>query len=253
MSQEKNEFGLSAREQEILSNVFVSLKSAPDVDYVKLAGLCGMSNPRSASNAFTAIKKKLWPDGLPNAAAATPKKAAATTKKSKPNAAGSTGSDEPEPSVDSPPATPAPKKRARQSKSAKEATATKTEDSGSGSGSGSIDTIPVTPVTKVTPRKRKTAIEKKAEQQAEGGSPPKKARATKKKSAEFVKEESEAETEIGLKEVKKDGEDEIDVMDEHKPQLSVNGSDDGSVNESVYADANGFEDDGAIKDREVEV
>ncbi|KAK1481674.1 hypothetical protein CTAM01_13922 [Colletotrichum tamarilloi] len=53
---------LTERELEILKHTWSSLKSAPEVDYAKLAAACGMTNPRSASNAWSVIKKKLFSD-----------------------------------------------------------------------------------------------------------------------------------------------------------------------------------------------
>lgn len=82
------------------------------VDYVKLAGLVGMGNPRSATNAWLAIRKKLVAQTGPVAATssidgdATPTPAK-TTKKRK-------GKD------DSPKATPAKKGRKSQKAQAKE-------------------------------------------------------------------------------------------------------------------------------------
>ncbi|KAK1544744.1 hypothetical protein CPAR01_02246 [Colletotrichum paranaense] len=53
---------LTDRDLEILEHVWSSLKSVPEVDYAKLAAACGMTNPRSASNAWSNIKKKLFSD-----------------------------------------------------------------------------------------------------------------------------------------------------------------------------------------------
>lgn len=64
------------------------------VDYNKLAELCGMSNPRSASNAWAMIKKKIMAKGGVSKAngedgattpKATPSKAKATPKRKKKN------------------------------------------------------------------------------------------------------------------------------------------------------------------------
>lgn len=61
-----------------------SPSNTPQIDYEKLAGFAGMSNPRSASNAWAKIKGKLLvnPDGT--VASPAPKKAAGGRKKSSP-------------------------------------------------------------------------------------------------------------------------------------------------------------------------
>ncbi|KAF1997584.1 hypothetical protein P154DRAFT_536976 [Amniculicola lignicola CBS 123094] len=74
------------RELELLGFAMRSLKSGPpEIDYEKLAALAGMSNPRSASNAWAKIKQKLMADpgvdvGAPKPGRATKKKAAAKAK-----------------------------------------------------------------------------------------------------------------------------------------------------------------------------
>ncbi|KAH6695401.1 hypothetical protein F5X68DRAFT_272767 [Plectosphaerella plurivora] len=55
---------LTDREQEILSKAWNCMKTQPEIDYVKLAAETGMTNPRSASNAWSALKKKLF-TGVP--------------------------------------------------------------------------------------------------------------------------------------------------------------------------------------------
>ncbi|KAK3361850.1 hypothetical protein B0T24DRAFT_670818 [Lasiosphaeria ovina] len=47
------------REQELLANVMLCIESFPMIDYTKLATLQGMTNVRSASNAWAAVKKKI--------------------------------------------------------------------------------------------------------------------------------------------------------------------------------------------------
>ncbi|EEY19714.1 predicted protein [Verticillium alfalfae VaMs.102] len=64
---------LSDREQEILSKAWSCMKVQPEIDYVRLAAATGMTNPRSAANAWGALKKKLFV----GTAAATPIKARA--------------------------------------------------------------------------------------------------------------------------------------------------------------------------------
>ncbi|ROW01203.1 hypothetical protein VSDG_02712 [Cytospora chrysosperma] len=74
---------LTARENEILSKAMNCLKAPPEIDYEKLAGEVGMSNPRSAANAWGAIKKKMsWNTNTPAAGKSTAgakRKSAATT------------------------------------------------------------------------------------------------------------------------------------------------------------------------------
>jgi len=61
-----------------------SASNTPQIDYERLAGFAGMSNPRSASNAWAKIKNKLLvnPDGT--AASPAPKKAGGGRKKAAP-------------------------------------------------------------------------------------------------------------------------------------------------------------------------
>ncbi|KAK0714076.1 hypothetical protein B0T26DRAFT_678333 [Lasiosphaeria miniovina] len=49
----------SHREQELLANVMICIESFPIIDFTKLATLQRMTNVRSASNAWTAVKKKI--------------------------------------------------------------------------------------------------------------------------------------------------------------------------------------------------
>ncbi|KAH8903718.1 hypothetical protein BR93DRAFT_971327 [Coniochaeta sp. PMI_546] len=51
---------LTQRDLEILSKAWGAMKTQPEIDYEKLAEACGMTNPRSASNAWSMIKKKLF-------------------------------------------------------------------------------------------------------------------------------------------------------------------------------------------------
>ncbi|KAF2261854.1 hypothetical protein CC78DRAFT_535309 [Lojkania enalia] len=61
------------RELQMLGWAMQSLKSGPpEIDYEKLAGFAGMSNPRSASNAWTKIKNKLMAGGGPGDRGASP-------------------------------------------------------------------------------------------------------------------------------------------------------------------------------------
>ncbi|KAG8167628.1 hypothetical protein KVR01_003317 [Diaporthe batatas] len=50
---------LTTREQEILGKAMTCLKVAPEIDFPMLAGAVNMTNPRSAVNAWSQIKKKM--------------------------------------------------------------------------------------------------------------------------------------------------------------------------------------------------
>ena len=54
----------TAREMEIMAKAWNCMTDEPKVDYDKLAELCGMGNPRSASNAWRAIKAKIMAKGM---------------------------------------------------------------------------------------------------------------------------------------------------------------------------------------------
>ncbi|EQB48490.1 hypothetical protein GCG54_00003687 [Colletotrichum gloeosporioides] len=73
---------LTDRELEILKHAWSCMKTPPEIDYPKLAEACGMTNPRSASNAWAAIKKKLFAD-MPAPAANEDGTAATTPAKRK--------------------------------------------------------------------------------------------------------------------------------------------------------------------------
>ncbi|KAK2008421.1 hypothetical protein LZ32DRAFT_650535 [Colletotrichum eremochloae] len=53
---------LTERELEILRHAWNCMKTPPEIDYLALATACGMTNHRSASNAWSNIKKKLFTD-----------------------------------------------------------------------------------------------------------------------------------------------------------------------------------------------
>ncbi|KAJ4296215.1 hypothetical protein N0V90_006260 [Kalmusia sp. IMI 367209] len=73
------------REMQMLAWAMQSLKSGPpDLDYDKLAGFAGMTNPRSAANAWAKIRNKLsltTTDGAAAAVKKTPQKKKATADK----------------------------------------------------------------------------------------------------------------------------------------------------------------------------
>ncbi|KAJ4363702.1 hypothetical protein N0V95_001017 [Ascochyta clinopodiicola] len=78
------------RELQILGWAMQSLKSGPpEIDNDKLAAFAGMTNPRSAGNAWATLKKKLMTSG--DGAPPTPKKAAASRKKAVKDDAGEDG------------------------------------------------------------------------------------------------------------------------------------------------------------------
>ncbi|KAK5126785.1 hypothetical protein LTR85_009719 [Meristemomyces frigidus] len=51
------------RELEIMAKAWACMTEEPKVDYEKLAAACGMGNPRSAGNAWRAIKTKIMAKG----------------------------------------------------------------------------------------------------------------------------------------------------------------------------------------------
>ncbi|KAF2750868.1 hypothetical protein M011DRAFT_474360 [Sporormia fimetaria CBS 119925] len=131
------------REQEILKFAWSCLKSGPpEIDYQKLASLLGMSNPRSASNAWAKIKPRLMhgvPEGEDGAVAATLKKG----RKPKAKADAANGDDD---SGDGP---ATPKKRSPKKKAAPKV---KTEGDDDGEGDEDMPDAPATPAK--SPRKR---------------------------------------------------------------------------------------------------
>ncbi|KAF2030065.1 hypothetical protein EK21DRAFT_112358 [Setomelanomma holmii] len=69
------------RELQMLGWAMHSLKTGPpEIDYEKLASFAGMSNPRSASNAWAKIKNKLMTPAPDGTVPATPKKAGGRKK-----------------------------------------------------------------------------------------------------------------------------------------------------------------------------
>ncbi|KAJ4372463.1 hypothetical protein N0V83_004237 [Neocucurbitaria cava] len=69
------------RELQLLGWAMQSLKSGPpEIDYDKLAAFAGMSNPRSAGNAWAKLKNKLMSGDDTASAPATPKKGGAKKK-----------------------------------------------------------------------------------------------------------------------------------------------------------------------------
>ncbi|KAJ0160004.1 hypothetical protein CTA2_8771, partial [Colletotrichum tanaceti] len=172
---------LTDREFEILKFAWNCMKTAPELDYQKLAAACGMTNPRSASNAWGAIKKKIFTDVPPavdedGKPVQTPKRKRATPAKKKAVPAADDGdelanSDGEEKLVVETPKkkrnTPAKKKAAAAAVAAAAAAA-------DGEGADDEETAPETPAKKkrATPAKRKTpAKSKKAAEAAEAATP----------------------------------------------------------------------------------
>ncbi|TPX13505.1 uncharacterized protein E0L32_005976 [Thyridium curvatum] len=90
---------LTERDLEIMAKAWHCMKAEPEVDFAKLAELTGMTNPRSAGNAWRNIKTKLFAD-LPPAEPATPgpgrkrKTPAKSRAKATPKAAAAPASDD---------------------------------------------------------------------------------------------------------------------------------------------------------------
>ncbi|KAF3046620.1 hypothetical protein E8E12_011260 [Didymella heteroderae] len=73
--------GFTERELQLLGWAMQSLKSGPpEIDNVKLAAFAGMTNPRSAGNAWNTLKKKLMAPADPDAPP-TPKRGGGRKKK----------------------------------------------------------------------------------------------------------------------------------------------------------------------------
>ncbi|KAJ4385634.1 hypothetical protein N0V93_010063 [Gnomoniopsis smithogilvyi] len=100
---------LSIRETEILGKAWACLKTGPpEIDYEKLAQELSMANPRSASNAWSSIKKKMAWSATASSTPATAKSTATKRKKAAiPKAATADDEDDDEEENDS----PAPKKK----------------------------------------------------------------------------------------------------------------------------------------------
>ncbi|KAK5163096.1 uncharacterized protein LTR77_010880 [Saxophila tyrrhenica] len=87
MAETKEVKDFTTREIEIMAKAWNCMTEEPKVDYNKLASECNMTNPRSASNAWAAIKKKMF------AKSGIDPKAAAAAKKGPKSAAGGDGDD----------------------------------------------------------------------------------------------------------------------------------------------------------------
>ncbi|GKT56491.1 hypothetical protein ColTof4_08963 [Colletotrichum tofieldiae] len=154
---------LTDRELEILKNAWNCMKTAPEIDYPRLAAACGMTNPRSASNAWGGIKKKLFADlpapvdedGNPIVTPSKRKRVTATKKKAAPAPAGDEDDELANSDGEEKLVVETPKKKrptASQKKAAAAAAAT-----ADGEGVDGEDTAPETPAKKKrTPAKRKT-------------------------------------------------------------------------------------------------
>lgn len=104
---------------------------AAQMDYEKLAGACGMTNPRSASNAWSSIKKKLFAN-VPAAAVDKdgkgPKTPGGRKRKTKAEEAAAPAADGSEDDKKEDAATPAKKKRATPAKKKAPKSAAKVKD-----------------------------------------------------------------------------------------------------------------------------
>ncbi|KAK1574266.1 uncharacterized protein LY79DRAFT_593428 [Colletotrichum navitas] len=153
---------LTDREFEILKLAWSCMKAPPEIDYTALASACGMTNPRSASNAWSAIKKKLFSnmpapvdeDGNPIMTPSKRKRASPVKKKAAPAPTAEegdelAGSDGEEKLVVETPK----KKRATPAKKKPAAAATAAD----GEGADEEEEAPETPAKKKrAPAKRKT-------------------------------------------------------------------------------------------------
>ncbi|OLN95238.1 hypothetical protein CCHL11_08129 [Colletotrichum chlorophyti] len=178
-SEASSKDALTDRELEILTKAWNCMKSPPEIDFPKLAAALGMTNPRSATNAWGNIKKKLFADLPPpvddegNPIATPAKRKRATPAKKKAAAPVQGDIDElavgPEADVNSYAdeklvvETPTKKKRATPKKKAAAAAPAFVEASDGAAADGSEDAASETPVKKkrATPAKRKTPVKPK--------------------------------------------------------------------------------------------
>ncbi|OHW90954.1 hypothetical protein CSPAE12_10496 [Colletotrichum incanum] len=176
---------LTDREVEILKNAWNCMKTAPEIDYPRLATACGMTNPRSASNAWSGIKKKLFADmpapvdenGNPIVTPSKRKRGTPAKKKTAPAPAADEGDELANSDGEEKLVVETPKKK-RTTASQKKAAAAATD----GEGADGEETAPETPAKKKrTPAKRKTpakgkkaaaANEEEAEVEAAAGDAP---------------------------------------------------------------------------------
>ncbi|RYC55726.1 hypothetical protein CHU98_g10482 [Xylaria longipes] len=135
MAPKTQEGELSEKEKAILGYAWKCFDSEPKVDYEKLAGLGGYTNPKSAANILAAAKKKLktfaggnadgnGEESVASSSKATPAKKRATPKGKKRNAAEANGTNEDE--VETP--TPKKLKKALAKSAAKKGKPVKVED-----------------------------------------------------------------------------------------------------------------------------
>ncbi|KAF2484129.1 hypothetical protein BDY17DRAFT_121798 [Neohortaea acidophila] len=99
MADKLAEKDFTPREMEIMAKAWSCMVEEPKVDYNKLAESCGMTNPRSASNAWASIKKKILAKGGITAGNedGTPKATPKATPKRKKGAKADAGDDEESP------------------------------------------------------------------------------------------------------------------------------------------------------------
>ncbi|KAL0941589.1 uncharacterized protein CTRU02_204352 [Colletotrichum truncatum] len=162
---------LTDREVEILKHAWNCLKTLPEIDSHKLAAALGMSNHRSAQNAWGAIKKKLFVD-LPTSVdengepVATPNKRKRATPAKKKTAVAEDDDEADDLNAETEEKlvveTPVKKKRATPKKKTTAAASAATEGEADGEESAALET----PVKKkrATPAKRRTPAKAKKEQ-----------------------------------------------------------------------------------------
>ncbi|OIW26219.1 Clavaminate synthase-like protein [Coniochaeta ligniaria NRRL 30616] len=167
---------LTQRDLEILSKAWGAMKTQPEIDYEKLAEACGMTNPRSASNAWSMIKKKLFantPSADGAAKADTPaRKRKAPTKKT-PAKDAAVKDEDADDDLEAA-ATPTKKARARAKPKPKAKTAAVVKDEDDASSEEKEKAVNDTPVkekakpVKANTKAKKDAKEPKPEEDSDG-------------------------------------------------------------------------------------
>ncbi|CCF47554.1 hypothetical protein CH063_15901, partial [Colletotrichum higginsianum] len=155
---------LTEREFEILKLAWSCMKTPPEIDYQKLAAACGMTNHRSASNAWGSIKKKIFADMPPavdedGKPVATPKRKRATPAKKKAAPAADEGDELANSDGEEKLVVETPKKKRNTPAKKKTAAAAAAAAAADGEGADDEETAPETPAKKKrTPAKRKTPV-----------------------------------------------------------------------------------------------
>ncbi|KAI1372512.1 hypothetical protein F4677DRAFT_432457 [Hypoxylon crocopeplum] len=135
MASPKKTTDLTEKETQVLAMAWKCFKSPPEVDFEKLAGLTGYSNPRSVGNVMTSIRKKIAAaeaiangdaEGPSTPVKATPKAKAKVTRSTRKR---KTARDDEDDSEN--PVTPTPSKRLRSKKATLSKSIVDDVDSGS--------------------------------------------------------------------------------------------------------------------------